>query len=169
MADNIEVDAKQQEESPSKGKKPNKLILFGVPALILQIAVCYFIITKFMTNSAEAGGSEATVKEHKDESKMGELYTIDDVIVNPAETSGTRFLNVTVGLEVEDSGQIDFLTERELLVRNLLISILVSRTISQLDDGEDLEELRKEIKDKLNDRFGSVNVMNVYFSEYVMQ
>ena len=54
-------------------------------------------------------------------------------------------------------------------VRDLLITILSSRTVEQLTNAADREMMREEIANRINKLLGPQKVLAVYFVDYVLQ
>jgi len=101
--------------------------------------------------------------------KHGEIYQVQDIIVNPAASEGRRFLNVTVGFEYYDSATAAELEARDVQVRDMLISLFSSRTVEELDDLSEKEDLKREILRKVNVILKRGKVVRVYFVNFVMQ
>jgi flagellar basal body-associated protein FliL len=92
--------------SPSKGGI-KKLVMFAA-VLVVQVFLAYFLQRTLLfrsPSSAEAHSIETGQTEHKtekkskkskksdkEEAKEGEMVLLDEIIVNPAETGGRRFL-----------------------------------------------------------------------------
>src|ERR1700690_3252231 len=84
-----------------QGVTPMKLVIIGIPVFLVQLAVVYFLVAKFVSPSAAPSQAEpaksADIKESPGEAKS--IFVVKDIIVNPAGTNGTRFLLTTVGFE----------------------------------------------------------------------
>ncbi len=172
-------EAKEQneaaEEKPKKsGGGIKKIIMVWVPLFILQLGLSYFIVAKVFKKKAieqDAVAAEAPKqkKKKKESQKPGEIYLVEDVIANPKNTLGRHFVNLTVGLEENNSKIGEILKNRDAQVRDVLIDILVGKTIEQIDDVQDKEELKKEIKTRLNKMLGEDAIRHVYFSNFIIQ
>ncbi len=175
MADNETKEQNEStEEKPKKsGGGVKKIIMVWVPLFILQLGLSYFIVAKvFKKKAIEQDAVAAEVpkkKKKKEQEKPGEIYLVEDVIANPKNTLGRHFVNVTVGLEEGDAKVGEMLKNRDAQVRDVLIDILVGKTIEQIDDVQDKEELKKEIKARLNKLLGEGAIRHVYFSNFIIQ
>ncbi len=162
---------KENEQEQSQEKKSGgvlKIVLMvGLPLMLVQTAVAYFLISKFVQVPKAAATEEAG--EEEEEEGPTQLFVIEDVIINPAETSGSRFLNVTVALEYVNSDLEQELTEKEVQLRDILINIFASKTISELDGPDDRERLKKEILERCNGILKKGKIKRVYFSNFIMQ
>lgn len=173
MADKKAEKEEKKTETPEEPKKKSggtlKLILMiGLPIVLLQMGLAYFLISKAVhVPSAEAETKANEAEEDAGES--GKLHVIEDVIVNPVSQSSIRFLNVTVALEFTESALEQEMAEKDVQLRDILISILAAKTIPELDGPEDKEALREEILTKCNAILKNGRIRKVYFSNFVMQ
>jgi flagellar protein FliL len=124
-----------------------------------------------------AGGEGETAegegaKEHPAETEgnqLGNVYMINEIIVNPAGTGGTRYLSASVGFELGNSKAGARFAEREAVVRDALITILSSQSIAELTDFRQRELLRKLIKQRAEKLLQTGDIAAVYFTEFVLQ
>ncbi len=100
---------------------------------------------------------------------VGTITPIEDVVVNPSGTSGTRYLCTTVALEAAEPTVVEEIQGREPQIRDLLIEILGRRTVEELSDLKTRESLREEIKVAVNDLLASGEITGVYFANFVLQ
>jgi flagellar basal body-associated protein FliL len=103
------------------------------------------------------------------ESAMGTIDQISDLVVNPAGTDGTRYLCTTVALETIDPRVSEEIKSREAQIRDVLIGILSRRTIGELADLGTRDSLREEIRAAVNELLPGGEVVGVYFSNFVLQ
>ena len=113
---------------------------------------------------AESGGGHGGGEPEEVEA----TFPIDDLVVNPAGSGGTRFLVAALALEA-DSEAREALTSREAEARDLLLSVLASRTVEELSDVSFREEIRGEIVHALNEMLGYEGVHRVFFPQFVIQ
>jgi flagellar basal body-associated protein FliL len=165
------------EETKKVGGLPiKKLLMFGVPVLIVQLVVMYFVITKFVSPAPAPAGeasepaSEATGShEGTGESAEQNIYVVKDLIVNPAGTNGTRFLLTTIGFEVTTGEGKKELENKDVQIRDVLNSILTSKDLAVLVNAEEREPLRQEISEKVGELLKKGSLTNVYFSKFIIQ
>ena len=188
----VEVTETPEEEAPKKGG--NKLILFGgigLGAIIIGVVLTIFVVRPMMAPSTDSGGEEAQVEqtdshgeEPVEESGHGEesskshsggskgdaiVYAIDDIVVNPANTGGSRFLSISIGFELGSSKLAGEFEGRELVVRDALITILSSKTVAQLTDARQKEVIRYQIQKRVSDLLKTDQIKGVYYKDFVLQ
>lgn len=167
-----------------KGGINMKVILFGLPLFILQLIVVYFVTANILLNKVqgtseevaqtEQVAEESTENENKDEKPAATtavgnfLYSVDDVIVNPAGTNGDQLLLTSIAFDLATQEGANELKEKEIVVKDMIISVLSSKTISQLNNTMYKDTLRTEISRKLNTNMPQIKVNKVYFSKYII-
>jgi len=96
-------------------------------------------------------------------------FELKQIIVNPANTNGQRYLLVQISLELVNKDDKALLEENKSKIRNDLIKYLSSRTVPQLQDIGGKEDMRIKLVKIINRDIGKRSVRNLYYSKYVMQ
>ncbi len=137
------------------------LIVFGIVLFMLTTAGCYFVIKSAL--------APLVPQEMQNQSKAnGSLVQLGEFTVNISDVSMSRFLKTEIVIEVTDSKIKKSMEEEQLpVVRDLIISILSSKTVADLDSPH-RARLKEEIKNQLNKRYKNA-VSNVYFNSFIMQ
>ena len=99
----------------------------------------------------------------------GQFTEIRGMVINPAGSSGRRYLTVNLGLEVEKTSVAEELAQKDVVVRDALLKLLGERTVEELADVALREELKKELRDTMNAVLREGQVSRVYFTQYVLQ
>lgn len=187
--DKTTVDSGEESKEAAPKKSGNKMILYGgigAGVLIVGVALALFVVRPMMSGSADAeqdqvensSDSHAKTKtDHKPKAKKhGEdgasesiVYSIKDIVVNPAGTGGSRFLSVSFGFELESASIASNFENRELMVRDALITILSSKTVAQLTDARQKEIIRIQIKKRLSKLLKTEDINGVYYTDFVLQ
>jgi flagellar FliL protein len=131
---------------------------------------------------AEAGGDEAHAEgeegggEHKEGAAEGgsaSLHLIDNLVMNPAGSGGTRFLMLSAAIEFKDAAMVEQFKARDAEVRDLVLRVMGARTVEQLADMPTRELIRKEVADSLamllpkKDRKKAIS--KIFFPQFVIQ
>lgn len=152
-----------------------KTILTILATMAVMAVAAFFVTSKvIMPNfgpSAQHVPSADTTEDEADAVKPGEgeVYLVEDLLVNPTGTSGKRYLSTSLGLEVGSEEALEKLRSRDLQVRDLLISVLSARTVSELTNPTERENMRREIQQRLEAMLNGEKLAAVYFVDYVMQ
>ena len=107
----------------------------------------------------------------KGEKKVGAAVAMmENLVLNPAGSNGTRFLMAAVAAEVKDEKVKEEMTGRDAELRDAVLHILGERTVDQLADVNLRDLLKKQLTDSLNARLQSKTaIKRVYFPQFVIQ
>lgn len=170
-----------QPEDASQGKeKKFSFIKVGIPVLLLQIVLAYFLADYVIVPKLYGGSGKEKAQQEKSQDQgngsadeaagsFGKIFTVEDVIVNPANSKGAQFVLINFGFEVKNDADVNFLKAREVQIRDILIQTISAKTIDQLDDAQDKEALRQEIKKAVAPLLADGHLLNVYFANYIIQ
>jgi flagellar protein FliL len=175
------LEAIKTEDIGSSGKKSSfniKILLVGIPLFIIQVAAVYFVTANILMKKFESMAMTAkntvvvdtALAASKKSAELGKnIYPIEDIIVNPADTDGKRLLLTSIGVDLSKPEMLNELKSREVMVKDIIISSLASKNISQLGDMAYRDSLKLEITSKMKDKIPSVTVNSIYFSKYIIQ
>lgn len=96
-------------------------------------------------------------------------HRIDGLIVNPANTRGTRYLLVSLDIQVPTEADVQQLQAHDTALRHVVIRLLGSKTVGFLSDVSNWDALAEELKGVIAATVPNVQVAQVVFPEYVIQ
>jgi flagellar FliL protein len=99
----------------------------------------------------------------------GPLFSLETFIVNLADQERSRYLRVTMDLELAKSNDAGVINDRLSQVRDSILMILPSRHFGEIASMEGKVALRDEIIARLNSLFNKKVVTNIFFTEFVVQ
>ncbi|HET7276015.1 MAG TPA: flagellar basal body-associated FliL family protein [Longimicrobiaceae bacterium] len=161
-----------------------KKMLPMILAIIIGLAVGglggAFVAGPLLAERVSAGGdaSAAAPDEHAGAGDAGEhggesggpaVHTIDNMVLNPANSGGTRFLMATLAFSVADSSMISEMESRDAEVRDAVLRVLGRKTVLQLADVEGRLLLKQELSAAVDSLIGEHAVEDVYFPQFVIQ
>lgn len=171
---------KEPEVTEEEGGK-SKFALFENKAVVLGIIVVvqalvaigltqFLILPKLGVQSADMAGP-AQVEEQKAETpELGVLVGLDEIIVTLAgNEKRPRYLRINVSLEVKDQLTADVVATRLPQLRDIVIMTLSNETAASLSQPEGKKGLRDEIFRRINEKMPAGTLLNVYFSDLVVQ
>lgn len=157
---------KKTKTKESKGKKaPSKVVTIGKYFLLVLILagqsyLAYVIVDAYYPS--------LYAKMNAEEPPELTTYMMEQLVVNPANTNGRRYLMLEISLELELE-HLPLLETNNPKVKQEMIEVLSSRTVSQLTTSEEREKLRGELSEIINLSIGENSVRNLYFTKYVLQ
>lgn len=171
-----DLDAKQ--EKPKKKKGLLKWILLVILLLGLG-GGGFFAYKKFFAKppadaaqTEQSAGEEHGEKDGKGkEGKAGEtqLVTLPPFLVNLADPLGRRYLKLTMDVEVKDEAAKAEVAKNEAKIKDALLLLLSSKTFQDLSTLDAKIQLKQDIAQRLNLILGNGKVIQIYFTEMVIQ
>ena len=160
----------QEVEEKSGG---NKLLLIVIIVLLLLLLVIGGLVAYFLLsgNDEEEQPPQKIEKKHKVDSmtEIGPIYPLDPFIVNLVSANANRYLKCKIDLEL-DSPELQQEIDKKLpAIRDLIIQILSSKSVEEIQTAKGKQKLKEEIKRKINEILTTGEIRNVYFTEFVIQ
>lgn len=113
---------------------------------------------------------EAADTEQPSPSELNQnIYMLNDLVINPAASNGSRYVAMSIGLGVIEEKALDELQNREIQVRDAVNMLLSQKTLSKFIDIKERGALKQEILETINDKMVDYKVESIYFTEYVIQ
>lgn len=127
----------------------------------------------------EADGEEAADGEHAEAPAAGgehgppgppPVYSISDLVLNPAQSGGTRFLMLSVAFDMKDSTGVELLKQRDAEIKDAVLALVGAKTVEQLSEVTAREPLKAEIKDLVAKIVKKKKIIKrVSFPQFVIQ
>ena len=99
----------------------------------------------------------------------GNVFEIDDLVVNPAESGGLRYVAASVSLRSARPAFVEEMATHEAPIKDALIRILGSKTVEELADIKAREAMREEILSEVDRLIPEQQIDAVYFTRFVLQ
>ncbi|MCD8492050.1 MAG: flagellar basal body-associated FliL family protein [Geovibrio sp.] len=166
-------------QSEQGGKKKSKLKLIIIILLLLVLlggggGAAYFLFLKpkpaqtGAQPAASAAQSEAPQGEKI--TQIGELYPMESFVVNLADPGGSRYLRVTLQLELTAvKGLKDEIDKRVPQIRDVIITILSSKRYEEINSAQGKMIMKQQIMRRINSLLAAGQIANVYVTEFVIQ
>ncbi len=121
------------------------------------------------TPAVQAHGGKSEKEADGKKTESAPMYQMDNLVLNPAGSNGTRFLLLSVALEVKDAGTADLLKSRDAELRDTILRLFGSKTAEQVSEASARDQLRVELLATLEKMFPQGAVRKVYFPQFVIQ
>lgn len=95
--------------------------------------------------------------------------SIENLVLNPAGSGGTRFLMVTATFELKDGATLQAMKDHEPEVRDRILSLLGKRTVEELSDISQRDAIKQAVLEVVQPLFPKGSVLKVFFSQFVIQ
>ena len=179
MADN--KNGKKEEVAAAPAKKKGKGLLIAIIAVIvLGAGAAGFFVFQGKSQKAaaepgkdaqktEAGATQGEGAKGEGSASSGSIFKLEPFIVNLQDNSGTRYLKLTVNLEVSSNTPASELESKSGQIRDSLIILLSSKSYADVGTVEGKYQLRDEILQRVNQYLAHGKVKTAYFTEFVIQ
>jgi flagellar FliL protein len=169
------TDLLPDEEAPKRKALP----LLAVVAIGLMVGggvglfVAGPLVAKRFTARLMAGRD--SLAAHRDEKKAAKedaakvLYVLENLVLNPAQSGGTRFLMVTAAFEIKDAPSEEMVKQRDAEMRDALLSLLGRKTVEELTDMSRRDTIKREVMNTIAPIFPAGTVKKVFFPQFVIQ
>jgi flagellar FliL protein len=97
------------------------------------------------------------------------LHVLENLVVNPAGSEGTRYLLISVAIEPIDQGMVEELAALDVSFRHTLLTTLGSKTVEELSDIATRPQIVAQLRDSLESVAGHGIIQNIYLPQYVIQ
>lgn len=142
-------------------KNKNILLVLTVIILLLMIVVG---VAFYMLSINASSSKEDVLKVDK---KIV-MYSFDESFVSNVLDS-RRILKVTINIELANKKIEELIVAREPEIRNEINYILRSKNEQDLEGSEGQLKLQKQILEAIRKIIKSEKVLNVFFSEFIIQ
>lgn len=165
-------DAKADAGAPAAGKSGSKMgmfvvIIIGFLVMILTPVITVIVVKMQLPPPIE---SEIATVENKGVETVLELG--DSILVNIAETKGTRVLRLKTHLVLSEARLQPELSNMTPMLKDRVMLAASRRTIDELDGVQGREALKRDIMGEINavikDKMNGA-IIDVYFSEFLIQ
>ncbi|AHG87732.1 flagellar basal body-associated protein FliL [Gemmatirosa kalamazoonensis] len=121
------------------------------------------------TASAEDASAEGGDGEAKPGESTNQVYTLDNLVLNPAESGGTRFLLLSVAFETTSAALLEDMKTRDAELRDAVLVTLGAKTVEQLADMRLREQIKAELTVAARKLFKKKATLRIYFPQFVIQ
>ena len=138
--------------------------------LVLNLLATGFVAFKVLTvePAAAATGEHHAAVELPTSEVTGPVIALDPFVVNLDEPGTSRYLKITLELEVMPHGE-EAITKSKQLVRDMILSHLSGLHLKDTLGSEAKDHIRTDVMAKLEKMLGANKIRRLFFSEFVVQ
>lgn len=170
----IEIIEELGEEGVEKKKKGGGFAV-KVPSFVYYIPIvlgvafgAYYIYKNFFATRGEKV-EEKSVEIARVAVKRGVMFPAWSLVINLADANVPRFLKVTFTFELDRAITVAEMQEKEPIIKDAVIGLISSKTMSDLRGYEAQLVLKEEIISRINAILETGRIINVYFTEFIIQ
>jgi flagellar basal body-associated protein FliL len=163
----IEQAPAENAEGAPKGKRT--VLILAIAGVLAGGAAGFLGVGPVL---AKRRGPEAPAKargSEDGEKNTAVIHAIENLVLNPAGSNGTRFLMVTATFELKDGGAEQVMKDHEAEVRDHILALLGKKNIDELTDINQREKIKKEVLDAVSPLMPKDGIRKVFFPQFVIQ
>ena len=168
-----EKEKKKEEQGAGGSKKKLIFILIGVLILLLAAgggAYYFFVVKKKAEQKAvEESKAASLIKPVPDEAKIGPMVEIKEFVVNIIGQDAAHYVKASLSLELDKETTLDEVNKRMPQIRDAILLLISNKTFEELQDIQGKNQVKAELKSKINAFLKSGQVSNVYLTDFVVQ
>jgi len=181
-----EEKAKAKEEAPAAAAATTEVTAGPKPKLFMALAVFNIVVVlgvgiMLFLNKKKAdqvttidqvveGEAKEQAKEASEDPFVGKFIPMETFFVNLAGSRGGKIARVTMEFEVEENNSeiVQEIERRKPQIRDIIIILLSSKTFDQVSSKEGKDNLREEIKGRLNSFLTKGKIKSILFTEFLL-
>jgi flagellar FliL protein len=101
--------------------------------------------------------------------KASVAHSVENLVLNPAGSGGTRFLMVTATFEIRDGEIEQQMKDHDAEVRDRILATLGKKTVEELSDISLRDTMKEEVLATVSSLFPKNGVRKVFFAQFVIQ
>ncbi|MGC9324897.1 MAG: flagellar basal body-associated FliL family protein [Desulfomonilia bacterium] len=169
--------AEVKEESGKKKKSPLMLIVILIVFVLLigGAAAGYFMVLAPMMQGSGSGVAQTGVVVPQTQAispgvgLAGPMKQLESFIVNLTDAQGTRYLKVVMQLELSNALLEPEIEKRKPQIRDEIIMLLSSKSFDDVSSVAGKRALKRAIINGVNKYLATGQVVQIYFTEFVVQ
>jgi flagellar FliL protein len=171
MAEEVE----EVEQKKSGGNLVLILIIVLLVVLLIGGAVAAFFLLgndseqQASNQPQQAPQTRSASKRSSDYLTIGPMYPMNEFIVNLLSESGSRYLKVSLDIELDSEALAAEMDKKKSLIRDIIIRVLSSKTFEEVSTMKGKERLKDEIVKKINAILADGQIRDIFFTDFVVQ
>ena len=173
MADRSNTNQGESAPEAKKGFLENKAVLLGMIVIVqalVAIGLTQYVLVPKLTVQQATVGIDNMADLSADVPQRGIMVGLEDIIVTLAgDSRRPHYLRININLEVQDKVTAEGVKMRLPQMRDVVIMALSEKSLEDLSKPGGKMNLRAEIFKRLDDSIPGGKLMNLYFSDLVIQ
>ena len=135
--------------------KPDKAAGGGRKKLVVMVAAMLVLLL--------AGGAVS------EEAQIGPMVEIKEFVVNIIGQDVSHYVKASMSLELDREATLDEVNKRMPQIRDAILLLIGNKTYEELQDIQGKNQVKAEVKSKINSFLKTGKVNNVYLTDFVVQ
>lgn len=151
----------------TKEPKSNNGLKIVIAILLLLVAISIFFVGFILFKGGDIGGVTQALQKPAEEITMD----LEEFVINLQPENGRTktYAKIKISLMYTNSKETDYLTKNNSKMRDKITNKLRAKTATEMIDVDNLEQLKIELKDEVNEGLGRPIIEDVYLTDIVIQ
>jgi len=174
------VEEREETNPAAKGGSAiGKILLIVLLAVVSSAGggvVSFVLLNRALGAQAKADKTDKSLEAEQERIAVmlqkGAALPLDPFVVNLADVDAARYLRIKISLMVDDKSKAQEVTDNQALqlkVRDVILQSLSAKTSQDILNEEGKNKLRHEIQEKVTPYFRDPKIVDVMFTEFVIQ
>lgn len=168
------ADKEEKKDEPKKGGKKKKLIMLIAAVIALLAAggaAYYFLVVKKAEQQKmeEESKAAALVKPVPEEANIGPMVEIKEFVVNIISQDTPHYVKASLSLELDNDKTLEEVNKRMPQIRDAILLLIGNKTFEELQDIQGKNQVKAELKSRINSFLKTGKINNVYLTDFVVQ
>lgn len=143
-----------------EGKKSNKGLLIGI--IVLLVIVVIGVGVGVFAFSKLSSGTEKNIVE--------EVLTLEEIIVNINDPSLKKYAKFSLAMSYDSKNKKigENINANLHKIKDSIISIFKDKKVSDIESSQGIEELKQQLKNKINEILGGDYILSIYFTNLLI-
>ncbi|MBL0702959.1 MAG: flagellar basal body-associated protein FliL [Sulfurospirillum sp.] len=171
----------EEMEDIIEGKSGGNIVLILIIVLLVILLVggglaAFFlfgdsdeVVIQPQQNIISTSTEKKTSKRSNIYLKIGPMYSMDQFVVNLLSEGGRKYLKVILDIELDKKELAKELDMKKSLTRDIIIQTLSSKTFEEVSTIKGKENLKDEIVSQINNVLADGQIVNIFFTDFVVQ
>ena len=167
----------EKQEEPKKNRKKRLIVIIAAALALLLVAGgsgYYFLILKpkmeeMRRKQEEESKVAALIKPVPEEARIGPMVEIKEFVVNIIGTDAAHYVKASLSLELDRDSTMDEVNRRMPQIRDAILLLIGNKAFEELQDIQGKNQVKAELKSKINSFLKTGKVNNIYLTDFVVQ
>lgn len=176
---------KGEEKDEKKGSNKIVILLIAIIVILIAAGAVYFLVFAKKGAATANTANNANVANQVQQTSNGmvttvdveeQTYTFTEITTNLADKDTEKFIKTDVALGYDPTTNKKLQAELESkdaiktpILRAEIVAVLRSKAAADFSDDKKVDEIKKEILNRVNMHLKNGRVSNIYFSNLVIQ
>jgi len=170
------AEKEEKKDEPKKGGK-KKLIIIIAAALVVLLAAgggYFFLVHKpkqeeMKRKQEEESKAAALIRPVPEEAKIGPMVEIKEFVVNIIGEDTPHYVKASLSLELDKETTLEEVNKRMPQIRDAILLLIGNKTFEELQDIQGKNQVKAELKSKINAFLKTGKINNIYLTDFVVQ